>query len=76
MFFPSKLHKLLEEAEEDSELSRNISWLPNGMCFKLHSPESFEKKVMKKYFPRSSRVTSNTTALETMGTCFSAIQVL
>jgi hypothetical protein len=58
MFFPSKLHKLLEEAEEDSELSRNISWLPNGMCFKLHSPESFEKKVMKKYFPRSSRVTS------------------
>jgi hypothetical protein len=56
--FPYKLHGLLDDVEENEELSAIISWLPDGKSFKLHSPSLFEESLLKKYFPRQTRLRS------------------
>jgi hypothetical protein len=56
--FPYKLHGLLDDVEENEELSAIISWLPDGKSFRLHSPSLFEKKLLRKYFPRQNQLKS------------------
>ena len=48
--FPQKLYALLQE---ESKSARNIvSWLPNGMTFKIFDTDRFEIEVIPKYFKR------------------------
>ena len=56
--FPYKLHQLLEAVENDNEVSAIISWLPEGTSFRVYSYAEFEKKLLKKYFPRQTQVKS------------------
>mmetsp|Transcript_22976 Transcript_22976/g.56614 ORF Transcript_22976/g.56614 Transcript_22976/m.56614 type:complete len:236 (-) Transcript_22976:120-827(-) len=56
--FPYKLHQLLTDIEENEELSSIISWLPNGNGFRIHKPVLFETFLLKKYFPRQSKLKS------------------
>jgi hypothetical protein len=56
--FPYKLHGLLDDVEENEELSAIISWLPDGKSFRLHSPSLFEEKLLRKYFPRQNQLKS------------------
>lgn len=48
--FPSALYCLLEDAEQNSELRKIITWLPDGLGFKIHDETDFCNIVMKKYF--------------------------
>lgn len=56
--FPYTLHELLDDVEDDEELSAIISWLPDGKSFRLHNPILFEKRLLQKYFPRQSQLKS------------------
>eukprot|EP00980_Cylindrotheca_fusiformis_P011064 scaffold2551_cov113-Cylindrotheca_fusiformis.AAC.3 len=56
--FPYTLHQLLEEVEENAELSAIISWLPDGKSFRMHSPPLFEKMLLQTYYPRQSQLKS------------------
>lgn len=56
--FPYKLHQLLTELENNDELSSIISWLPSGEGFRIHQPLAFENVLLKKYFPRQSKIKS------------------
>ncbi|CAJ1941371.1 unnamed protein product [Cylindrotheca closterium] len=47
--FPLKLHAILEETEAFDHHAI-ISWLPNGLGFKVHDKDAFEEQVMPKYF--------------------------
>lgn len=50
MFFPTKLHCLLEKSSTNEQLSRIVSWLPGGLAFKIHDPEAFTESVLPMYF--------------------------
>lgn len=50
--FPWKLHVLLDEAEE-GDFHNIVSWLPNGIAFKVHNKERFSDEVLPKYFTSS-----------------------
>ncbi|CAJ1959522.1 unnamed protein product [Cylindrotheca closterium] len=56
--FPYKLHELLDDVNDDAELSAIISWLPEGTSFRIHSYEQFEKRLLKQYFPRQTQIKS------------------
>ncbi|CAJ1941369.1 unnamed protein product [Cylindrotheca closterium] len=47
--FPWKLHAILEETETCGH-DAIISWLPNGLGFKVHDKDAFAEEVMPKYF--------------------------
>lgn len=47
--FPWKLHILLEEAEMKGH-DKVVSWLPNGLGFKVHDKDAFAEEVMPHYF--------------------------
>lgn len=47
--FPWKLHVLLQEAGRH-DFHHIISWLPNGMSFKVHNKQKFAEEIMPKYF--------------------------
>ena len=56
--FPYKLHQLLTDIENNEELSSIISWLPSGNGFRIHQPIVFQELLLKKYFPRQSKLKS------------------
>ena len=68
-FFPSTLYTLLEEAENNDELRKIISWLPDGSGFKIHHEEDFCNIVMKKYFQAQTKFRSFTRQVRG-GVCF------
>lgn len=47
--FPFKLVQLLEDATNEGN-DDIVSWLPHGKAFKVHKPDQFEAKLMKRYF--------------------------
>ena len=50
--FPWKLHKLLESTD-DNKTSHIISWLADGLSFKVHKPKTFTDEVMPAYFSQT-----------------------
>jgi hypothetical protein len=56
--FPYKLHELLTEMQSSTHLSSIISWVPSGNAFKIHQPELFQEILLKKYFPRQTKINS------------------
>ena len=56
--FPYKLHELLTEMQSNAHLSSIISWVSQGNAFKIHEPELFEEVLLKKYFPRQTKINS------------------
>jgi hypothetical protein len=44
--FPWKLHEMLDSVEYD----RIVSWLPDGVSFKVHNPATFVREVLPKFF--------------------------
>lgn len=56
--FPWKLRQLLNDAVLEGN-SGIISWLPDGMAFKVYDPASFASRILKRYF-RQSRFRSFT----------------
>ena len=55
--FLLKLHSILEESEA-AGLEHIISWQPHGRAFKIHNPKLFAEKIMRKYFPKTTKVAS------------------
>ena len=55
--FPLKLHCILEESEA-AGLGHIISWQPHGRAFKIHNPKLFAEQIMRKYFPKTTKVAS------------------
>eukprot|EP00980_Cylindrotheca_fusiformis_P002682 scaffold624_cov150-Cylindrotheca_fusiformis.AAC.15 len=56
--FPYKLHQLLTDVESNKELSDIISWLPTNDGFRIHKPVVFEEVLLKKFFPKQSKIKS------------------
>lgn len=54
--FPSKLHSVLDQVEQDG-LAHVVSWQPHGRCFVIHKPKEFTEHIMPHYF-RQSKITS------------------
>lgn len=50
--FPWKLHKLLQEAENNGE-THIVSWMGDGKSFKVHKPKTFAEEVMPHYFSQT-----------------------
>eukprot|EP00980_Cylindrotheca_fusiformis_P022167 scaffold9069_cov90-Cylindrotheca_fusiformis.AAC.4 len=56
--FPYKLYQLLTNVEGNEELSAIISWLPSTDGFRIHEPEVFEEVLLRKFFPKQSKLKS------------------
>eukprot|EP00980_Cylindrotheca_fusiformis_P021347 scaffold8235_cov113-Cylindrotheca_fusiformis.AAC.1 len=57
--FPWRLHQMLEETERESrqgiELTTNVvSWLPDGLHFRVHDSKAFMTRVVPRYFKQKS----------------------
>ena len=50
---PVFLKKLYHMLEEDGEISKIVTWSPDGTYFIIHSIQAFSKKVLPKYFESS-----------------------
>jgi hypothetical protein len=50
--FPLKLRAVLNDAAVEGN-EHILSWLPNGKAFKVHKPDLFASKLMKRYFRQS-----------------------
>ena len=50
--FPEKLHRVLQEVEENGE-DDVIGFLPHGRAFAIHDPQRFCKDIMPNYFKQS-----------------------
>ena len=46
--FPVKLHEMLSQAENYSEINEVVAWQPHGRCFVIHQPKRFVEEVMPK----------------------------
>lgn len=58
--FPQRLFDLLEYIDlRSSELSRIISWYPNGKAFQVHDRKVFEKQIQPKMFNQSKYASFN-----------------
>ena len=59
--FPQRLFDLLEyiNVVGESELSRIISWYPNGNAFQVHDRIAFEKQIQPKMFNQSKYASFN-----------------
>lgn len=55
--FPMKLHRLLEQIEQDGYGSI-ISWQPHGRAFLIRDPSLFLQVILPRYFPKVSKLTS------------------
>jgi hypothetical protein len=55
--FPVKLHKILDQGENDSVTASIITWLPHGRAFRVENTEQFMEKILKYHF-RQSKLTS------------------
>jgi hypothetical protein len=47
--FPWKLHEMLDHVDEEG-LDSIVSWLPGGRAFKVHMPDLFVARIMKRFF--------------------------
>jgi hypothetical protein len=45
--FPVKLHRMLEEVENEGRAS-TVSWQPHGRCFVVHQPKEFVDIILPK----------------------------
>jgi hypothetical protein len=57
--FPWRLHQMLEETEEESSRGSGsntsiVSWLPDGLHFKVHASKAFMALVVPRYFKQKS----------------------
>jgi hypothetical protein len=47
--FPWKLHDMLDHVNKEGQDSI-VSWLPGGRAFKVHMPDLFVERIMKRFF--------------------------
>jgi len=53
--FPYKLHQMLEETDEKGDSCTSIvSWLPDGLHFKVHDSNAFMGQIVPQYFKQKS----------------------
>jgi len=52
LMFPCKLHRMLQDAEEQG-FENIISWVRGGRAFKVHDPATFMDQVSPNYFDHS-----------------------
>jgi hypothetical protein len=52
LYFPWKLHRLLDAADEKG-IAGIVSWMPDGGSFKVHNKHVFEEEIMSHYFKSS-----------------------
>jgi hypothetical protein len=50
--FPFKLHAMLHDVARDGN-DAIVSWLPNGMQFRIHRPTEFAHFIMPRYFDKT-----------------------
>jgi len=50
--FPSKLHRLLDDSEQN-DIAHIISWQIHGRAFKIHKPKVFLEKVVPIHFQQT-----------------------
>ena len=50
--FPFKLHTMLEDAIKQG-FDSDVSWVNDGMAFKIHNRENFAKQVLPRYFSQT-----------------------
>ena len=50
--FPLKLYDMLEEAEANN-YTDIISWLPEGISFRVHKPKEFLEQIMPRHFEQT-----------------------
>ena len=51
LLFPWKLHDLLDDAESNEDVKKNIvSWQADGVSFAIYDDERFVKEIMPQYF--------------------------
>ena len=50
--FPFKLHTMLEDATKQG-FDSDVSWVHDGMAFKIHNRENFAKQVLPRYFSQT-----------------------
>jgi hypothetical protein len=50
--FPSKLHRLLDDSEQN-DIAQIISWQIHGRAFKIHKPKDFLEKVVPIHFQQT-----------------------
>ena len=55
--FPMQLHRVLDEIE-DLGYGHIISWQPHGRAFIIRDRFLFQRDIMPKYFPKSTKITS------------------
>ena len=55
--FPMQLHRVLDELE-DLGYTHIISWQPHGRAFIIRDRSLFQRDIMPKYFPNSTKITS------------------
>jgi hypothetical protein len=51
--FPFRLHKMLSDVEERGDASI-VSWMPDGLHFKVHNPRRFVEEIIPKAFKQKS----------------------
>jgi HSF-type DNA-binding len=56
--FPVKLHRLLQDLDQDQRGVNIAHFVPNGTAFVVLDSHRFETEVMKEYFPRMSTYSS------------------
>lgn len=47
-----KLHEMLEDVEKTGD-AHIVSWMPDGISFRVHKPKSFVQKIIPYYFNQS-----------------------
>jgi hypothetical protein len=50
--FPFKLHTMLEDATKQG-FDSDVSWVNDGMAFKIHNRENFAKQILPRYFSQT-----------------------
>ena len=50
--FPFKLHTMLEDATKQG-FDSDVSWVHDGMAFKIHNRENFAKQILPRYFSQT-----------------------
>ena len=55
--FPLKLYEMLEDAEPNG-FDHIISWLPNGIGFRVHKPDELVNQILPGYFNQQTRYKS------------------
>ena len=54
LLFPWQMHDMLDDAEDDEEMRKIVSWQPDGVSFTIRSKDIFSTKILPKYFQEAS----------------------